>query len=366
MKKELLLLLLLTLGVQDIALMAQSGGTGCYNKLKTEGQRAYDAGNYQKAIELWGAAKNCSDLPAGNNLQVLINKAKANIADRDGDGTPDSRDNCPSQAGPASNQGCPPPPPDRDRDGTPDSRDNCPSQAGPASNQGCPVPVSNFEMVLVRGGTFTMGCTSEQGSDCDDDEKPAHRVMVSDFYIGKYEVTQKEWREVMGSNPSDFENCDACPVENVSWDDIQDFLSKLNAKTGKSYRLPTEAEWEYAARGGSSSRGYKYAGSNSLNEVAWYDDNSGSKTHPVGQKKANELGLYDMSGNVWEWCADDWHGSYSGAPSTGRAWIDSPRASDRVLRGGSWGNNARRCRVSNRFFSTPSGRNDYLGFRLAL
>jgi formylglycine-generating enzyme required for sulfatase activity len=155
-------------------------------------------------------------------------------------------------------------------------------------------------------------------------------------------------------------------VERVSWNDIQEFLSKLNAKTGKTYRLPTEAEWEYAARGGSQSRGYKYAGSNSLDEVAWYTDNSGSKTHPVGQKKANELGLYDMSGNVWEWCADDWHGSYSGAPSTGRAWIDSPRASSRVFRGGGWDGGARYCRVSYRGNYTPSFRGSALGFRLAL
>ena len=368
MKKELLFLLLLTLGVRDIALMAQQSGTGCYNKLKTEGQRAYEAGNYQKAIELWGTARKCSDLPAGNNLQALINKAKANISpppppDRDRDGTPDSRDNCPSQAGPASNQGCPPPPPDRDRDGTPDSRDNCPSQAGPASNQGCPVPVSNFEMVLVRGGTFTMGCTSEQGSDCDGDEKPAHQVTVSDFYIGKYEVTQKEWREVMGSNPPElrFKGCDACPVERVSWDDIQAFLSKLNAKTGKSYRLPTEAEWEYAARGGSQSRGYKYAGSNSVDEVAWCTDNSGFNTYPVGQKKANELGLYDMSGNVWEWCAD-WYDDY---PSTAQTNPKGPSTGPyRVLRGGSWCYFAGYCRSADRNGNYPDYRFNGVGFRL--
>ena len=219
-------------------------------------------------------------------------------------------------------------------------------------------------MVYVRGGTFTMGCTPEQGSDCYSDEKPAHQVTVSDFYIGKYEVTQKEWREVMGSDRSSGEKCDACPVENVSWNDIQQFISKLNAKTGKTYRLPTEAEWEYAARGGSSSRGYKYAGSNSLNEVAWYDDNSGAKTHPVGQKKANELGLYDMSGNVWEWCAD-WYGTY---PSTAQTNPKGPSsgASSRVFRGGSWGLNALLCRVSIRDNNTPSLRYVNLGFRLAL
>ena len=241
-----------------------------------------------------------------------------------------------------------------------------PSPNTPPSTASTDASLRQYNMVPVRGGTFTMGCTPEQGSDCYDSEKPAHQVTVSDFYIGKYEVTQKEWREVMGSDPSNFKNCDNCPVEQVSWNDVQEFLSKLNAKTGKSYRLPTEAEWEYAARGGTTSRGYKYAGSNSLDEVAWYTDNSGSKTHPVGQKKANELGLYDMSGNVWEWCADDWHGSYSGAPSTGRAWIDSPRASSRVGRGGSWFGGTRGCRVSYRTNFTPLFRDNRLGFRLAL
>jgi len=150
----------------------------------------------------------------------------------------------------------------------------------------------DIEMVFVKGGTFTMGCTSEQGNDCDDDEKPAHQVTLSDFYIGKYEVSQKQWKTIMGSNPSYFSNCDNCPVEKVSWNDIQEFIKKLNQKTGKSYRLPTEAEWEYAARGGAQSRGYKYSGSNNLVDVGWYGDNSGSKTHPVGQKKANELVPY--------------------------------------------------------------------------
>jgi formylglycine-generating enzyme required for sulfatase activity len=254
-------------------------------------------------------------------------------------------------------------PPDRDGDGVPDSKDDCPLEAGPASNGGCPEsPGLNIEMVLVRRGTFTMGCTGEQGGDCDGDEKPSHQVTVSDYYIGKYEVTQKEWREVMGNSPSYSKNCDNCPVEQVSWEDIQQFLTKLNAKTGKVYRLPTEAEWEYAARGGSSGRGYKYSGSNNLDEVAWHEGNSGSKTHPVGQKKANELGLYDMSGNVYEWCAD-WYGDYSSGPQTNPKGPSS--GDNRVLRGGSWHHDGWFCRVSNRIGYIPWYRTIHDGFRVA-
>ena len=238
----------------------------------------------------------------------------------------------------------------------------------PSLNTAQPVPsaadisLRQYNMVAVPGGTFTMGCTSEQGSDCDDDEKPVRRVTVSDFYIGKYEVTQKEWREVMGSNPSYSQNCDNCPVEQVSWQDIQQFLARLNAKTGKAYRLPTEAEWEYAARGGSSQR-YKYAGSNSLDEVGWYDGNAWGKLYPVGQKKANELGLHDMSGNVWEWCAD-WYGTY---PSTAQINPKGPSgASNRVIRGGFFGKPAEDCRVSYRSRNSPTNRVNNLGFRLAL
>jgi len=172
-----------------------------------------------------------------------------------------------------------------------------------------------FEMVYVEGGTFTMGGTSEQGSDAFDDEKPTHRVTLSAFHIGKYEVTQGLWREVMGSNPSLNKAGDDYPVERVSWEDCQEFVRKLNARTGLKFRLPTEAEWEYAARGGRKSRGYKYSGSNSLGDVAWYEANSGGGTHPVGRKSPNELGLYDMSGNVWEWC-QDWYGDYGSSSQT--------------------------------------------------
>jgi formylglycine-generating enzyme required for sulfatase activity len=219
------------------------------------------------------------------------------------------------------------------------------------------------EMVFVEGGTFKMGCTSEQGGDCYDDEKPTRRVTVSSFQMGKYEVTQAQWRAVMGSNPSHFSGCDNCPVEQVSWNDIQDFIGKLNAQTGKKYRLPTEAEWEYAARGGNKSKGYKYAGGNDIGSVAWYSSNSSSKTHAVGQKQANELGIYDMSGNVWEWC-EDWYGDYSSSRQTNPKGPQN--GSGRVLRGGSWPSGAKYCRVSGRNNPYPVSRGSNSGFRLVL
>ena len=219
----------------------------------------------------------------------------------------------------------------------------------------------SFKMVAVKGGTFTMGCTSEQGSDCFNGEKPAHQVTVSDFCIGETEVTQALWKAVMGSNPSSFKG-DNLPVENVSYNDIvNDFIPKLNRLTGRTFRLPTEAEWEYAARGGSQSRGYKYSGSNTLGNVAWYYDNSGSKTHPVKTKAANELGLYDMSGNVWEWC-QDWYGDYTTMPQTNPKGAST--GSNRVLRGGCWINNAMISRVSYRNIILPDFRYDSPGFRL--
>ena len=220
----------------------------------------------------------------------------------------------------------------------------------------------SFNMVRVDGGTFTMGATSEQGSDADSDEKPAHQVTLSTYSIGETEVTQALWRAVMGSNPSNWQG-DNLPVETVSWNDCQKFITKLNKLTGRRFRLPTEAEWEYAARGGSKSRGYKYSGSNNIGDVAWYDSNSSDKTHSVKTKQANELGLYDMSGNVYEWC-QDWYGNYSSGSQTNPTGPSS--GSYRVYRGGSWYLSARFCRVADRVDSAPDNRHDCLGLRLAL
>jgi len=228
------------------------------------------------------------------------------------------------------------------------------------------------KMVFVQGSTFEMG---EKGV-----AAPIHTVTLPDFEIGKYPVTQRLWQMVMGSNPSYFINNIDCPVENVSWSDAQKFLTKLNAlHPGRNYRLPTEAEWEYAARGGIKSKHYKFSGSNDIDEVGWHRGNSGEeiyagkwkdektienkcRTHPVGQKKANELGLYDMSGNVWEWC-EDW---YAGYPSESQVAPCGPKeGASRVTRGGSWGNPELRCSVTFRFSHDPLRRSKHVGLRIA-
>ena len=220
----------------------------------------------------------------------------------------------------------------------------------------------NIEMVKVEAGSFNMGATPEMQNP-DEDEKPVHRVtLTNNYYIGKYEVTQALWKIVMGSNPSNSKG-DNLPVENVSWNNCQKFISKLNKLTGKSFCLPTEAEWEFAARGGKKSRGYQYSGSNTLGDVAWYEGNSGSKTHAVGTKQPNELGAFDMTGNVWEWC-QDWHGRYSSSPQTNPTGAVS--GSCRVYRGGSLCYPAGYCRCSCRFDGTPDFRNGDLGLRLVL
>ena len=223
-----------------------------------------------------------------------------------------------------------------------------------------------YNMVWVDGGTFRMGATSEQGSDAYLDayldEKPVHSVTLSGYYIGKTEVTQALWKAVMGSNPSRFKG-DNRPVEGVSWDECQEFIRKLNSLTGRHFRLPTEAEWEFACRGGNNSRGYKYSGSNYIDNVAWYDGNSGNKTHPVATKLPNELGIYDMSGNVWERCSD-WKGDYSsGAQTNPKGPYDG---SERVDRGGGWFGDAGGCRSSCRDYGDPDWRDSGLGLRLSL
>ena len=193
------------------------------------------------------------------------------------------------------------------------------------------------------------------------DDQPVHEVCVDDFHIGKYEVTQGQWKALMGNNPSDNKGSDNYPVEKVSWNDVQEFILKLNEKTGHSYRLPTEAEWEYAARSGGKPE--QYSGGADIDAVTWYQSNSGGKTHNVGTKVPNGLGIHDMSGNVWEW-VQDWYdsGYYSGSPRDNPK--GPPSGTHRIGRGGSWYNDAGFCRSTNRYRYSPEIRDDFLGFRL--
>ncbi|MBC7778176.1 MAG: SUMF1/EgtB/PvdO family nonheme iron enzyme [Phycisphaerae bacterium] len=298
-------------------------------------------------------------------------------ADRDADGVPDAGDQCPDKKGEKRYAGCP----DTDGDGVPDHKDKCVNEKGLAGKEGCPglaatqLPESSelsgsllppepfrnrksgLEMVFVERGEYTMGSPSSEkdrnGDECQ------HSVTVSSFNIAKYEVTQADWQEVMGNNPSHFnkENCLECPVEQVSWNDVQEFLKKLNARfPNRNYRLPTEEEWEYAARGGKKSKGYLYSGDNLVGNVARYTNNSIRETYPVGGRKANELGVYDMSGNVREWCEETYE-PYLGCSGTANNNV-------RMLRGGSWADHSVYCQVASRNWYYPNARVNNIGFRV--
>ena len=240
----------------------------------------------------------------------------------------------------------------------------------------------SFTMVYVEGGSFMMGVKSAWDEDASESESPAHKVTLHSYLIGQTEVTQELWETVMGYNPSMFQDKN-CPVEQISWNDCLTFIAELNSLTGRTFRLPTEAEWEFAARGGNKGRGYKYSGSKKINDVAWYWQNSGDRfirgddsswepekiqknhcrVHPVGTKSPNELGIYDMSGNVWEWC-QDWFGKYTNSPQTNPTGPSI--GSSRIFRGGCWEINAKYCRVTTRFRTDPRIKNYNLGLRLAL
>ena len=223
----------------------------------------------------------------------------------------------------------------------------------------------HHEMIFVEGGHFLMGSDDEDALPF---EQPINNVLVSSFYLAKYPVTQALWKAVMGDdqNPSYFRG-DKRPVEIVSWDQAQSFIEKINHLTGrKTYRLPSEAEWEYAARGGNYSKGYKYAGSNKMDEVGWYAGNGHLETKAVGQKAPNELGVYDLSGNVWEWIQDQWIDNYAGYQLGGNPLEGHKQEADRVMRGGNWVSSSQYCRVSSRGYSAPTLRGNFVGFRLAL
>ena len=230
----------------------------------------------------------------------------------------------------------------------------------PSSGRPWNDPVTQMEFVWVPGGTFKMGCGSWT-SDCSSDEKPVHLVRLSGFWLGKYEVTQGQWQQVMGSNPSSFKKGERFPVEMVSWKDAKEYISRLNGMGLAKFRLPTEAEWEYAARSGG--RPEKYAGGDDIERVAWYGSNSGGSTHEVGTKAPNGLGLYDMSGNVWQWCEDSYGGNaYASHPQDNP--IHDGGGSSRVLRGGGWYNGPGLVRAAKRLSYPPGYQNDHISFRL--
>ncbi len=216
------------------------------------------------------------------------------------------------------------------------------------------------DMIFIEGNNNFQMKSENWGSN----KKLERQVKIADFYLCKYPVTQGLWQAVMGDNPSYFKGAN-CPVESVSWDEVQKFIEKLNEITKRNYRLPSEAEWEYAARGGKQSKGFQFSGGNKLKEVGWYSANSHDETKPVGLKLPNELGLYDMSGNVWEWCADVWHDDYKGAPKDGSAWLTGGSQNARVVRGGSWDYFDNDCRVSIRSNGDAALRYLNFGFRLA-
>jgi len=323
-------------------------------------------------------------------------KTLSGCPDSDNDGVADKSDKCPNTAGLTRYQGCP----DTDGDGIPDHEDTCPNVKGSAAAKGCPdlsqLGFRPDDFVRVVGGKFQMG--SDDGSA---DEKPIHSVTVPTFDIGKYEVTvaqfrayiedskqqtdadKEGWSYVWTGSTYEKKNgvnwrCDVSgkprpeseynhPVIHISWNDATAYCEWLSQKTGQTYRLPTEAEWEYAAKGGIKGGGFKYAGSNTIDDVAWYSTNSGSKTHPVGQKNANEIGLFDMSGNVWEWCSD-WYGEkyYEEFRASTANNPKGPTTGEyAVLRGGSWYNLVNLCRASLRYWYTRSVRLNNVGLRVA-
>ena len=308
------------------ALFAQN----CYMGARSMGIRAFNQKNYTEAMDHFKRANICKDKPEKNDLRKWLKRCNDSININTEPLLPDTIEVV---------------------SGTPEEIQE----------------KLNIEMIFVEGGSFVMGCMSEQDEDCFKGEFPQHDVKLSDFYIGRYEVTQKQWQSVMGTNPSKKKGSDL-PVENVTWNEVQEFIRKLNSLTGKRYRLPTEAEWEYAARGGNKSSGYKYSGSNNIDEVAWYVENSNSKTQPVGKKKPNELDIYDMNGNVFEWC-EDWFNFNFYQKNKSQGVVTNPKSlsnsSTRVIRGGSWQNYAWNCRVSNRSDNGPDVGDGRIGFRLA-
>ena len=400
MKKIISLLVILTM---TFAISAQSNYSPCYTNNMSKGNTAFSQGKYSEARTYFANAKQCAGgnpTEAQNKINACDAKIKAQREaaeeKRKAEEEAAERQRIEKEAKlKAINEAK-----------AAEAKKKAEAEAEVAvykerGFQEFTVNGVTFKMIYVEGGTFTMGCTSEQSNECDADESPAHPVSVSEFWLSETEVTvglfrafvketsyrtdaekgggawrwmqvkgKWQWNKVKGlywihDSQGNARNSseDYHPVLYVSWNDAKAFCDWLKQKTGKSFRLPTEAEWEYAARGGNKSRGYKFSGSNFINDVAWDIENSGSKTHPVKSKSPNELGLYDMCGNAREWCLN-WYGDYINSPQTDPKGPSSGKY--KVSRGGGWNGSAQSCRVANRDVDSPEVGLDGLGFRIAI
>jgi formylglycine-generating enzyme required for sulfatase activity len=322
----------------------------CYTLTSQKGDEAFKNGNYQEAIKFWEIARKCSDKPAKDDLDGKIGRANSALKPK-----PKIQ----------------PPPPNKPKpNNTRDDIDVKPTQNTypvPPQVQTSPVVPAkslSFPMIQVQGGSFDMGSNDPNHYA---DERPVHKVALKGFHLSKYEITQSQWREVMNGFPEGFSNksCDNCPMVSVSWQEIQVFLTKLNQKTGKKYRLPTEAEWEFAAKGGKINSSFIFSGGNDPQKIAWFADNSEGKIHPVGEKKANDLGIYDLTGNVQEWCQDFYSENYyKNSPPNNP--INTQVAATHVVRGSSWNDTVEDSRLTFRISENPATKSDKIGFRVVL
>lgn len=327
----------------------------CYTIASQKGDEAFKNGNYQEAIKFWEKARECSDKPPKHDLDSKITRANTALKPK-----PKPQPSPPNK-----------PKPNNKREDIGVTQPQYPTQNTSTSIpqvQTSPViPAKThplFSMIKVENGSFDMGSNDPNHYA---DERPVHKVVLRGFFLSKYEITQSQWREVMNGFPEGFTNkaCDNCPMVSVSWQDIQSFLTTLNQKTGKKYRLPTEAEWEFAAKGGKINSGFLFSGGNDLQKIAWFADNSDGKIHPTGEKKANDLGIYDLSGNVQEWCQDFYNESYyKNSPPNNP--INTQAADTRVVRGSSWNDTAEDARLTFRISENPAIKSDKIGFRVVL
>lgn len=328
----------------------------CYTLTSRKGDEYFKKGDYQKAIQLWEAAQKCSDKPVNNDLDSKIGQAntalkRKPIVDAPAKETVKQTPK-PTTIAKSSNQ--------HQANQAPSSKPNSiPQPQAPNPSQ---VMADMLKMIKIDGGTFQMGSNDPNHYA---DERPVHTVILRGYAMSQFEITQKQWRTVMDGFPEGFKNtnCDNCPMNFVSWNEIQDFLTKLNQKTGKKYRLPTEAEWEYAAKGGTTKGSYSFSGNNDIQKVAWFADNSDGKIHTVGSKTANDLGIYDLTGNVQEWCQDFYSEIYYKASPPNNP-VNTQTTKGCVVRGGSWNDSAEENRLTLRIPENPATKSEKIGFRV--